>query len=44
MSGQKFVAAIDHGTTSTRFIIFDLRGNPVTDHQLEFKQIYPHSG
>ncbi|KAI9651587.1 MAG: Glycerol kinase [Alyxoria varia] len=39
-----FVGAIDQGTTSTRFIIFDLHGNPVADHQIEFTQTYPHSG
>ena len=40
----KFVGAIDQGTTSTRFIIFDLDGVPIADHQLEFEQIYPNSG
>lgn len=39
-----FVASIDHGTTSTRFIIFDTEGNPVAQHQIEFEQIYPHPG
>lgn len=39
-----FVGAIDQGTTSTRFLIFDRAGTPVASHQLEFKQIYPHPG
>ncbi|KIV98076.1 glycerol kinase, variant [Exophiala mesophila] len=46
-SGSKtksFVGSIDNGTTSSRFLIFDPSGNPVAQHQIEFKQIYPHSG
>jgi len=39
-----YLGAIDQGTTSTRFIIFDTDGNPVTQHQIEFKQIHPQSG
>ena len=39
-----FVGAIDQGTTSTRFLIFDGTGSPVAQHQIEFKQMYPHSG
>ncbi|KAF2756530.1 glycerol kinase [Pseudovirgaria hyperparasitica] len=39
-----FVGAIDQGTTSSRFLIFDQRGEPIASHQVEFKQIYPHSG
>lgn len=41
---EYFIGAIDQGTTSTRFIIFDGVGQPVTMHQLEFKQMYPQSG
>ncbi|KAK6522489.1 Glycerol kinase [Arthrobotrys megalospora] len=40
----KFTAAIDQGTTSTRFFIFDERGEPVAKHQEEFDQFYPHAG
>ncbi|KAF3924333.1 hypothetical protein ABW21_db0209109 [Orbilia brochopaga] len=40
----KFTAAIDQGTTSTRFFIFDDKGEPVAKHQQEFDQIYPHAG
>jgi len=36
--------AIDQGTTSSRAILFDLDGRPVTSAQREFPQIYPHSG
>ena len=40
----RFVGAIDQGTTSSRFLIFDGTGVPVASHQIEFKQHYPHSG
>lgn len=39
-----YIGAIDQGTTSTRFIIFDGIGQPVASHQHEFKQHYPQSG
>jgi len=39
-----YIGAIDQGTTSTRFIIFDGVGQPVASHQHEFKQHYPQSG
>jgi glycerol kinase len=37
----KYVAAIDQGTTSTRFVVFDKHGNIAASHQLEHRQIYP---
>lgn len=40
----QYIGAIDQGTTSTRFLIFDQSGNLVTSHQLEFEQIYPRPG
>jgi len=40
----KFVAAIDQGTTSTRFIIFDHNGNIVAVDQKEHEQIFPKPG
>ena len=40
----KYVAAIDQGTTSTRFIIFDHEGNVIAVDQQEHKQIYPKPG
>jgi len=39
-----YVGAIDQGTTSTRFMIFDHAGNEVGLHQLEHKQILPQAG
>lgn len=43
-SDEVFVGSIDQGTTSTRFLIFDKRGEPVAIHQEEFTQIYPNPG
>src|SRR5690606_13421154 len=40
----EFVGAIDQGTTSTRFMIFDHSGNEVARHQLEHEQILPQAG
>ncbi len=40
----RYVAAVDQGTTSTRFIIFDHAGQIVSLHQLEHQQIYPQPG
>jgi glycerol kinase len=40
----KYSAAIDQGTTSTRFMVFDHGGNPVGIHQMEHEQIYPKPG
>jgi glycerol kinase len=39
-----FVASIDQGTTSTRFMIFDHAGREVARHQLEHGQIMPRAG
>ncbi|GAA4438812.1 glycerol kinase GlpK [Phytohabitans houttuyneae] len=39
-----FVGAVDQGTTSTRFMIFDHGGNEVGRHQLEHEQILPKAG
>jgi glycerol kinase len=39
-----YVAAVDQGTTSTRFMIFDHGGNEVAKHQLEHEQILPQAG
>ncbi|MEG4321064.1 MULTISPECIES: glycerol kinase GlpK [unclassified Microcoleus] len=41
---QKYVAAIDQGTTSTRFIIFDRLGQIICCNQQEHQQIYPQPG
>jgi len=39
-----FVGAIDSGTTSSRFILFDAQGNIVAYDQREHTQIFPQSG
>jgi glycerol kinase len=39
-----FVGAVDQGTTSTRFMVFDHGGNEVGRHQLEHEQIMPRPG
>jgi len=40
----RYVAAVDQGTTTTRFIVFDHAGQVVSLHQLEHQQIYPQPG
>ena len=40
----KYAAAVDQGTTSTRFMIFDHTGNVVAIEQREHEQIYPRPG
>ena len=39
-----YVGAIDQGTTSTRFIVFDKAGRIVSLAQREHEQIYPRPG
>jgi len=39
-----YVGAIDQGTTSTRFIIFDRAGKIIAQAQREHEQIYPRPG
>ncbi|KAI5083000.1 hypothetical protein GOP47_0002743 [Adiantum capillus-veneris] len=39
-----FIGALDQGTTSTRFIIYDRSATLIASHQLEFTQIYPQAG
>ena len=39
-----YIGAIDQGTTSTRFIIFDRAGTIVASAQKEHQQIYPRPG
>jgi len=41
---KQYVAAIDQGTTSTRFIVFDHGGNVIAVDQKEHEQIYPKPG
>jgi glycerol kinase len=40
----EFIGAVDQGTTSTRFMVFDHGGNEVGRHQLEHEQILPQAG
>jgi len=41
---SRFVGALDQGTTSTRFIVFDDGGLPRGQHQREHRQIFPQVG
>ena len=41
---KKYVLALDQGTTSSRAILFDKKGNICFKAQHEFNQIYPHTG
>ncbi len=41
---KKYILALDQGTTSSRAIVFDLKGNAVSTGQVEFQQIYPQPG
>jgi glycerol kinase len=43
-SVANYIGAIDQGTTSTRFIVFDRSGHLVSTAQKEHQQIYPHPG
>ncbi len=44
MSDEKFVLAIDQGTTSSRAIVFNHSGEIVGVGQKEFEQIFPNPG
>lgn len=41
---KKFILSLDQGTTSSRAIVFDHDGLPVSTVQKEFTQIYPQPG
>jgi glycerol kinase len=41
---KKYILALDQGTTSSRSILFDKKGNIIEVAQKEFSQIYPKSG
>lgn len=41
---QKYIMALDQGTTSARCILYDKKGKQISTAQKEFRQIYPHSG
>ncbi|RAA19466.1 glycerol kinase, partial [Burkholderia multivorans] len=44
MSQDKYILAIDQGTTSSRAIVFDHNGQIVSSGQLEHEQIFPRAG
>ena len=41
---NKYILALDQGTTSSRCIIYDKKGNMVSVAQKEFRQYYPQQG
>lgn len=41
---EKYILALDQGTTSSRAIVFDKKGNIVSVAQKEFTQIFPKPG
>ncbi len=41
---KKYILALDQGTTSSRSVIVDEKGNLVAKEQQEFNQIFPQSG
>lgn len=41
---EKYVLALDQGTTSSRAVLFDKNGNNVAISQKEFPQYFPHPG
>jgi len=41
---MRYVLALDQGTTSSRAIVFDEAGQPVSSAQREFRQLYPEPG
>lgn len=41
---EVYIGAIDQGTTSTRFIIYDRSATPIASHQVEFTQFCPQAG
>ncbi len=44
MLQDEYIATIDQGTTGTRFILFDLQGNPKYSAYEEHKQLFPRPG
>ena len=39
-----YIGALDQGTSSTRFMIFDAEARVIASHQLEHRQIFPNPG
>ena len=44
MTEEKFIGAIDQGTTGTRFMIFNNQSNLISSYYLEHEQIFPQPG
>ncbi|MDE6401768.1 MAG: glycerol kinase GlpK [Clostridiales bacterium] len=44
MVKQRYILALDQGTTSSRAILFDKKGNAAATAQAEYAQIYPREG
>jgi glycerol kinase len=41
---NRYLLALDQGTTSTRAILFDRKGRPRASHSVSLRQIYPANG
>ena len=41
---EKYILALDQGTTSSRAIVFDKKGTVISSHQTEFTQYFPKPG
>ncbi|MHB1346675.1 MAG: glycerol kinase GlpK [Candidatus Humimicrobiaceae bacterium] len=41
---EKYIIALDQGTTSSRAVLFDSKCNKIASSQREFRQIYPKPG
>ena len=39
-----YIGAIDQGTSSTRFILFDKQGRIIAQHAMEHEQVMPQPG
>ncbi|MDO4869610.1 MAG: glycerol kinase GlpK [Bacillota bacterium] len=44
MAAKEYLMALDQGTTSSRCIIYDRKGQEISVAQREFRQIYPQAG
>ena len=41
---MKYVIALDQGTTSSRAVVFNEKGEMIAAHSIEFEQLYPQPG
>lgn len=44
MTEQKYIVALDQGTTTSRTVVLDHDANIVSVSQREFTQLYPQAG